>query len=236
MVRIHTINIRRIKTKMLTGIISIIIVLSIYKLTLTNSNDIRANLDYKEQRIDSEIYKQVLEETIPYVNGYSNDGHTSENFITNTIAFLTDIDLCQLNTILEQIIPFTTQIHRSSSQYTQNIIEIEGTFNDYKKNNDEIIHQNDEDFYQIDDESSETFEDPFRNAQIKYTETQLKNIDFLQRNLYNFEGNLKLTYSDIPAIALINRSISLHKESNKPQILIFILILKKTLLTVKLKD
>ena len=229
MVRIHTISLGRIKSKLFTIIIIILAILFSYWLIVFSGSYTKKNPEletpiisqhFEEYPLDSELYKKVLEETIPYVDGYSNDGHTVGDFIGDIFAFITDIDWNNPATLLEEIIPFVRHMNTYSVQYTQNVIEVDGMFNDYARDK-EVIQQNDEDYYQIEVEDDEVFQDPFASAQIKYSQAQLRDIDFLQRNLYNFEGDLKLTYADIPAVELLNRDVSLKKQSNKPQILIF---------------
>ncbi|WP_341877433.1 stage II sporulation protein P [Defluviitalea saccharophila] len=229
MVRIHTISLGRVKSKIYAILIIIFTVLILSKFIVPSSRSAKNNLEndvpiftqqLEEHQLDSELYKKVLVETIPYVDGHSKDGHTVDNFFIDIFAFITDIHWNNLTTVLEEVIPLARYMNNNVVQYTQNVIEVDGVFNEYTGNK-EVIQQNDEDYYQIEAEDEDTFEDPFASSQIRYTKTQLRSIDFLQRNLYNFEGDLKLTYADIPAVDLINRDISLKKQSNKPQILIF---------------
>ncbi|WP_058486899.1 stage II sporulation protein P [Defluviitalea phaphyphila] len=228
MVRIHTINVKKIKSKKIAIIFLIFIIFSRY--VITNNNKLNFTFDLKENRekipqyiekqnIDDEFYKKILEETIPYVDEYSNSGHTLDILINNIILFFTDIKLNNLNTVLEQIIPNMKYVSNNSIGYIQNIVEVEGTFKEYK-NQDEIINQNDEEFYNIDDDIN-VFEDPFDINKLEYTQAQLQDINFLQNTLYTFENNLNLSYEDIPVLNLLNENMAISKKTNEPQILIF---------------
>lgn len=185
----------------------------------TNSdNSISKYLD--EQSLDSEVYKKLLEDTIPYVEDYSNVGHTSDNSLSKFFLLLTGIKWDNLNTIVEIIIPTAKYININQSEYAQNIVELEGNFDEYKIDDEQII-QNEEDYYNIEDEKIEMFEDPFSSQELKYTKAQLTDMNYLKRNLYTFEGGLVLSYEDLPVITLMNKNISINKKNNKPQVLIF---------------
>jgi len=229
LVRIHTISLGRIKSKLITIVIILLSCLFLSRLINSGNKYVKINSgsefpmitqEIEEHSLDSEWYKKVLEETIPYVDGYSNDGHTVKDFAKSIFSLITDIDWDNMNTVLEEIIPLARYINSNAVQYTQNVIEVDGMFDDYASNN-EIVQPNDEDYYPIDSEDADVFEDPFASTSVKYSGSQLRDINFLQRNFYNFEGDLKLTYVDLPAAELINKNISLKKQSNKPQILIF---------------
>ena len=72
-------------------------------------------------------------------------------------AFITDIHWNNLTTVLEEVIPLARYMNNNVVQYTQNVIEVDGVFNEYTGNK-EVIQQNDEDYYQIEAEDEDTFE------------------------------------------------------------------------------
>jgi len=230
LIRIHTVNIKKIKSGTIFIIILAFSVFFISKLLQIASRDISIDFEdkiggvpryIKEQSYNPQIYKKIIDQTIPYVDEYSNNGQTVDGLATNIMILFTGINSNKLNTIFEGIIPASKSLYLNSLQYAQNVIEVEGHFEDYLKNEDKGIYQNEEDFYDGGMEEADTFEDPFSNSKIIYTEEQLKDIDFLYRNIYNFQGNLRLTYKEIPAAKLIKKDMTLKKKDSKPQILIF---------------
>ena len=210
--------------KLLIGLV-FLCVIGIIKLQESKSFSININFNskisnyLKGQSLDSRSYKKILEETIPYVEDYSNVGHTSDNFFSKSFLLLTGISWDNLNTVIEIIVPTAKYFNINSQEYAQNIMEIGGAFEEYK-NSHQII-QDEEDYYDLEDENTDIFEDPFNNTGIKYTKEQLADMNFLQRNIYNFEGNLILSQKDLPVLNLMNKDLSIKKKSNKPQILIF---------------
>ena len=74
--------------KLLIGLV-FLCVIGIIKLQESKSFSININFNskisnyLKGQSLDSRSYKKILEETIPYVEDYSNVGHTSDNFFLN---------------------------------------------------------------------------------------------------------------------------------------------------------
>ncbi|HOQ17696.1 MAG TPA: stage II sporulation protein P [Defluviitaleaceae bacterium] len=220
MVRIHTISLKKIKTQLWIGLL-LLLVIGIIKLQEDKKLTGDIHLDrqitkyLKDQTLDSRTYKKILEETIPYVEDYSNLGHPSESVFSKSFLLFTGIHWDNLNSIIEIIIPTAKYFNIYSQEYAQNIAEIEGNFEEYK-NNSSII-QDEEDYYLIEEESTEHPD----FSGIKYSREQLSDINFLQKNLYNFEGNLVLTQKELPAVNLINKDLTIEKKNNQPQILIF---------------
>jgi len=220
--RIHTIEGKKVIQGFIWVLICAILFYVVYRIFITSylspPSYVSMSAIPKEGKIPLHVYQRWLGESVPHMDKAKT--FSKDHFSIFLLQWVTHLNFNNKTTLLDGVIPYISYVNQQQMKEIS-LVEVYPRLKSKKKNpqdSQEEIFDESIDFFKKEDSTTSLPS----HLPLTITEENLKDMNFLLKNLYNIEGNMPLTINDFPTQTFLMKDLKLQPARlEEPKILIF---------------